>query len=184
MTALVLGRQWTAFTHMNRLAAALLALAACGGGLGSFTGTVQGNTLELKSALLVANSEIWLSDTKDLCPKLKANQLPRNGAYLKLTPRPVATGDFTVDPSTSTGKANTVTATFFKLNADCGNTLTFGNSLGTAGTVTVTRYASSSTIDGTFDMTIGSNDTVKGSFSAVFCDAPTSYPSAECVTVD
>lgn len=169
---------------MRLLTLMLLSLAACGGGIGNFTGTVQGNKLELKSALLVGNTEIWLSDTKDLCPKLKANQLPRNGAYLKLTLRPVAAGDFTVDPSTSTAKPNTATATFFKLNDTCGNTLTFGNSLGTMGTVTVSRYTASSTIDGTFDMSIGSNDTVKGSFSAVFCDAPTSYPSAECVTVD
>lgn len=169
---------------MRLLLLMLLSLAACGGGLGSFTGTVQGNTLELKSALLVGNTEIWLSDTKDLCPKLRANQLPSNGAYLKLTLRPLGTGDFTVDPSTSTGKPNTATATFFKLNDTCANTLTFGSSLGTMGTVNVTRYTASSALDGTFDMTIGSNDTVKGSFSAVFCDAPTSYPSAECVTVD
>ena len=169
---------------MRPLTLMLLSLTACGGGLGNFTGTVQGNRLELKSVLLVANSEVWLSDTVDLCPKLKANQLPRNGAILKLTPRPVQAGDFTVDPSTSTSKPNTVFAQFLKLDMSCANTVTFGNSIGTMGAVTLTRFDTGKMLDGTFDLTVGSSDAVKGRFSATYCDAPTLYPSPECVTVD
>lgn len=163
----------------------LLSALACGpAGPGKFTGTVQGNALELKDALLVANTEIWLSNTKELCPKLASNKFPKNGSIVKLILRPVATGDFKVDPSTSTSMPNTATMQFLKLNDTCNNTLAFGASIGTEGTVTVTRYDTSQQIDGTFDMTFGDTDAATGSFSARYCNAPTLYSAPECVAVE
>jgi hypothetical protein len=159
----------------------LLFLLACGGGPGSFNGTVQNHKLTVQSALLVANSEVWLSDAKELCPKLQKNQLPKLGTIVKLAIRPIGTGEFTVQPSLSTGTDRTATASFLKLNGECGNTVQFQGSFGKTGKLTVDRYDASKSIDGTFDLTFGDTDAVKGSFSATYCDAATSYPAPECV---
>ena len=163
-------------------ALALLLLLACGGGPGSFSGTVQTHQLEVKDALLVGNAEVWLSGTPTLCPKLMQNQLPKLGTILKLQLRPVAEGDFMVVPSSTANQ--TASSSFLKLNDACANTVPFQGSFATKGTVTVTRYDTGKFIAGTFDMTFGDTDAVKGTFNATFCDAPTSYPSADCVTAE
>jgi len=152
-------------------------LLACSGGGGAggnqFTGTVKGNSLLLQSALLVGGAEVWLSNTKDLCPKLVANQFPRNGAFVKLTfQQSLATGTFNVP--------NPASLQFFKLDADCKSTLAFGDSIATKGTVTVARYEADKLLEASFEATFGSSDMTSGSFIANFCDAPTLYPNPTC----
>ena len=172
-------------SSMRLLPLMLLSLAACpGAGPGTFTGTVQGNGLEVKGAALVANTEVWLSNVNDLCPKLKRNQFPKNGSIVKLVLKPVAAGEFNVVSSLSTAMQNVATLQFIKLNDTCGNALVFAESIGTSGKVTVNGYEADQQIDGNFEATFGSSDAVTGSFNAQYCDAPTLYPSPECVDVE
>ncbi len=151
-------------------------LLACSGGAaggpGAFTGSVKGNGLLLQSALFVSGSEVWLSNTKDLCAKLTANQFPRGGAFVKLTLQPFATGSFSVP--------NTATVQFFKLDADCKSTLAFGESIGSKGTVTIDRYEEKKLVGGSFEVTFGTADMTSASFTAGQCDAPTLYPNPTC----
>lgn len=169
-------------SSMRFLSLMLLSLVSCGGGPvgpGQFTGTVAGNSLSVKDTLLVGGKEIWLSSTEKLCEKLSKNTLPKAGTIVKFTPNPVAAGDFTVDPSTGTAKPDTVFVQFFKLDDTCTNTVPFGESLGTSGTVKLTTVTDGGTT-GTFDVTFGSTDKTSGSFTATFCNAPTTYPTPEC----
>lgn len=169
---------------MRLLPLMLLSLLACGpSGPGRFTGTVQSNSLEVKSALLVGNSEVWLSNTKDLCPKLMANQFPKAGTFVKIILYPVATGDFAVSTAAAASKDHTASAQFFKLGDTCSNTLAFASSIGTKGTVTVTRFDTNVSIEGSFDTTFGDTDAATGVFIAQYCNATTLYPSPECVDV-
>jgi len=161
----------------------LLVTIACGGGPtgpGKFTGTVASIPLDLKDALFVGSKEVWLSSTEKLCDKLMHNQLPKGGTIAKFTLRPIEAGDFTVDPSTSTTTNHTVFVQFFKLNDTCTNTVAFGPSLGTSGTVTVTDAKDKNGVTGSFDVTFGSTDKTTGNFASTWCDAPTTYPSPEC----
>lgn len=157
-----------------------LTLACGGGGTSTFKGTVKGTALEVKSAILLANTEVWLSSSDKLCENLAMNTYPKDGRILKLTLRPVETGSFTVDPSTATGNTHTAFMQFFALDAACKSTIMFGDSVGTTGTVTVKSFEASKSIDGSFDLTFGSSDKVTGTFFGSYCDAPTTYPSPEC----
>src|SRR2546429_259869 len=101
-----------------RLAPFALLCLACGGngGPGTFKGTVQGTTLEVRSAVLLANTEVWLASVDKFCDLLKANTYPKSGRIMKLVPYPVATGAFTVDASAAPSRDHTIFTQFLKLN--------------------------------------------------------------------
>ncbi len=158
----------------------LLVACACGTPRGEFDGAVQMNALSVADSAFVGGQEIWLSSSSNLCASLKMNELPKGGTIAKIIPHPPAVADLTVDTSQDTGKTDTVFLQFFKLDDSCVNTLAFGPSIATVGSVTVTEFVDMQSIQGRFAVTFGNSDMVTGSFNAQFCDAPTSYPSPDC----
>jgi hypothetical protein len=157
--------------------AALALLCACGGP-GSFTGTVQMNSLAVADSALVGGTEIWLSSEGNLCKLLQNNTYPKGGTLVKIAPRPIGLGDFTVVPSTVID--GTASVTFLKLDDMCQSTLDVGSSTGSSGTVTLTQLTVSKLAVGKFDVVFGSSDQTSGQFSAAFCDAPTTYLTPLC----
>jgi hypothetical protein len=164
---------------MRRIALLLVA-CACGTPPGEFDGSVQSNALSVSDAAFVGGQEIWLSSSSNLCASLKMNELPKDGAIAKIIPNPPSVASLTVDTSQDTGKTNTVFLEFLKLDDSCADTLSFGPSIATSGSVTVTEFVDMQSIQGHFAVTFGNSDMVTGSFNAEFCDAPTSYPAPDC----
>ncbi|MBK7858214.1 MAG: hypothetical protein IPJ65_06245 [Archangiaceae bacterium] len=158
----------------------LLALGvACGGPSNSFTGTVSGTSLEIKDAVVLSDTEVWLSSVDQLCEKLTANTYPKSGRIVKIQLHPVATGEFKVQASSS-GADHNAFMQFIKLDDSCAMQLGFGESVASKGSLTVAHFEALKSMDGTFDVTFGSSDAVKGSFSARYCAAGTTYPTPEC----
>jgi hypothetical protein len=157
--------------------AALVLLCACGGP-GTFTGSVQGNMLAVADSALVGGTEIWLSSEGNLCKLLQNNTYPKGATLVKIAPRPIGLGDFTVVASTTTD--GTAAMTFVKLDDTCMQTLAYGPSTATAGTVTLTQLTVSQLAVGKFAVTFGNSDQVSGQFNAAYCDAPTTYLTPLC----
>jgi hypothetical protein len=165
---------------MTRLpAVTLLFCLACGGISNQVTGTVKGNSLTVRDAILLGNTEVWLSSTEKLCDALRMNAYPKSARLMKLQLYPVATGDFSVVVST-TGKDHSAAMQFDVLNDACMMQLVGQESAATSGKVTVVTFDTMRSITGTFDVTFGDTDRVTGSFNASWCDAPTTYPSPDC----
>jgi hypothetical protein len=162
--------------------AALLFLFSCGGGPGAFTGTVAGKSLTVKGAVFLQSQEIWLVGFDDPCRHLSANQFPKGGSLLKIIPHPPAKRDFNVVLS---GVADgTASMQFLQLDDSCNNTLAFGASAATMGTLGIDSLEAMKAASGNFDVTFGNADHVTGSFNAGSCDAPVLYPAPECIELD
>lgn len=164
---------------MMRFASIALLCCACGSVPNAFTGTVAGNGFEVKDAVLLAGQEIWLSSAENLCTKLSQQQYPKNGTIVKIVPHPVAERELSVAISTTAD--GTATMQFVKLDASCNNTLAFGVSAATKGTVKISKLTAGTSAVGEFDVTFGDNDPAKGTFNVVNCVAPLLYPNPTCV---
>jgi hypothetical protein len=167
----------------------------CNSGPGSFTGTVAGNSLEVKDAIfftqpitqgtlsLGSGVVLLMSSQTGSCDMLKNNQLKANstgfGSILG-----VAGGGLNIESNLTTGSYRILTTTdllnpppsgtrlaipaFEKLDAQCQNSIgTSGDA--TSGTVNVDSFTNNKTLTGHFDLDFGT-DSGTGDFNATFCD--------------
>jgi hypothetical protein len=158
-------------------------------GSGSMSGTVEGQSLAPKDVLAVSvqgATNIFITDVTGYCSaindghKLKSGtalvlilgQTDSSGASVAITPGTFPITDF---PTGNTA----ATAELVKTDATCTNTVNESGATAVSGSVTVSAVSGSS-VDGSYDLTMGSNDHVTGSFSAATCSytapASTSCP--------
>jgi len=175
--------------------------------LGTFSGTVAGQSLTVRSAVFgetivfgrFRGTEVILSDVPDLCDAITANRTPKNATFFRATMfirdfdnELVSPGamTYTVIPSVDplndepfylSGKS---IASFSRNNDNCQDTLPSGQGVGISGFVKVDEiyYQSGGKMSATFDVTLGDQkDKVKGSVSADYCDKIWVYgPQPSC----
>jgi hypothetical protein len=185
--------------HRISVILALAALTGCGG---SFSGTVNGISLNVQDSIFgllkdemgkSAGLVIFMADQPGLCDKLKANREPKNSTSMtfllfnvsndgmQLAP---STGDYTITSSlTATTRGNIGIASFSKSDGNCTATIQPANTTGQSGIVKLSALNSSAggQATGTFDITVGTqNDKVTGSIAASFCDISRIQQNPNC----
>jgi hypothetical protein len=179
-----------------------LAFVACGGP-GSVSGTVSGLSLAVQDSIFTPIKDddgktvaavIVLADKPNICGEIKANRNPKSTTSMVLALFRFSVsqqhldflapdvGQYTVINSTPKGAGNYAKATFSRTDANCSSTLSEAAGAGVSGTVTVDSLKAEpgGKATGTFDITFGSNDKVKGNFNAVFCDVPPATGNPNC----
>lgn len=175
---------------MNKILSSFAVLSLCAScSPGSFTGTVGGNSLAVADVIFsVVNDDdgktygalIVMADKPNLCDTLKANREPKQSNYTsfvllrtsdnKLLAPDV--GDYTVIKGLPSGNGNSAYADYKHTDANCTNTLSDDASTGQSGLIKISSFKSGTdgAAVGTFDITYGAGDGVKGSFNAHYCD--------------
>jgi hypothetical protein len=178
-----------------------LAFVACGGP-GSVSGTVSGLSLAVQDAIFTPVKDddrktiaalIILADKPNICDQMKANRQPKSAtsmvlALIRLSDSPQQpflapdVGQYTVINSDPRAAGNYAEARFSRTDATCSSTLSESAGTGVSGTVTVDSLKAEpgGKATGSFDITFGSNDKVKGNFNAMFCDVPTTTGNPNC----
>ena len=189
-------------------AAAMLLASACGGGAGTVSGTVAGNKLAVRDAVIIkqvlqgsTSYALLLSDGVDSCTQVKANTLVKNetllfGAFLDLdvdgqNKVTIEKGTYAVASplvlATSPKNQKLAITVFEKYDATCQQTIntSTGDSssagVGSSGTIVLDSFSTKEgdSVKGSLDITFGSGDRLKGSFNATFCDASNADTSTD-----
>jgi hypothetical protein len=175
----------------NLCPVALALLFACGGGGPSIVdnGTIHGRAFTPQDSAASVNSftasdvelSIVITDTPGFCDELTQNKTPKNVAALviaaanfdsttgNLSP-PTGPGTHTVSPNINANASTKVAnVTYVHDDATC-QAIAADAAAAVSGTVTFTSIANG-VYTGTYDVTLNSNDRVKGSFSSQTCAA-------------
>ena len=171
----------------------MVAVMGCSG---SMSGTVGGVSMNVADAIFAIFKDdsgksvaafVVLADQPKICETLKANRDPKSAtslsfALFRLGPNndflAPDVGDYTA-VERANGAGSYASATFTHNDSNCTNTLSDTASGGKSGLVKLTNIKgeTNGTANGTYDVTFGGGDTVKGSFNATYCDV-TKLPSA------
>ncbi len=171
---------------------------------GSMSGTVGGVSMNVADAIFAIIKDdsgksvaalVVLADQPKICDSLKANRNPKSATSLVLTmfrvgPSPgfenlaPDVGDYTTIGDRPMGAGNYTYANFTHGDSNCTNTLSESASSGKSGLIKVTNIKgeTNGAANGTYDITFGAGDTVKGSFNATYCDLsklPTTTPNCQ-----
>jgi hypothetical protein len=164
--------------------------AACGGGssssgINTFNGTIHGQsfspTESISNTVLVAAGTgntagvVVMSNATGTCADVTANKQPKNITVMIIAledvnittgafTAPTAPGTYTVSVSP---QAKLALVNFVVTDANC-KAISSQSATSASGTVTITSV-SNGTYEGTYDITMNSNDHVTGSFSASAC---------------
>ncbi|MEW6432521.1 MAG: hypothetical protein AB1730_13545 [Myxococcota bacterium] len=186
---------------MKRVSLGLVAvfLSACGGP-GSMDGTVAGLNLSVKDAIFAlikdANGTtqgmyLVLADKPDLCATVKANRQPKSltGVVFSMirytdtgTVLAPEAGDYTVINMQPPRGGSYAGAFFTHTDANCTPTIAPTAATGSSGLVKLgsMKAEPGGFASGTFDVTFGTSDKVKGHFNASFCDVSTLGNNPNC----
>lgn len=167
--------------------AVALFVSACSPG--SFNGTVAGNSLSVADAIFaqvkddngkIFGAYIVLADQPNLCDTLKANREPKQSTYVSFTLLKASDteflapdiGEYTIVTGLPSANASSAYAQFDHSDANCTNTLSEDARTGKSGLIKLQSYKAESggSASGTFDVTFGAGDGVKGAFNASYCD--------------
>lgn len=161
--------------------------AACGG---SVEGSVGGHTLQVADAVFVLLHprgqaepvlEVLLSDAPSICKRLESNTLPGGANNLQLAIiragadgglLPPAPGPHPVLQSVPFVEGAFGAAFFSNFDGSCRRTLLTQTATGTGGTITLDSFDPAQAARGTFELTFGGGDAVKGRFDARRCATP------------
>jgi hypothetical protein len=167
---------------------AALALAACGGGPTN-NGTIHGRTFVATESIAtvvpgqdVGDSliQILVGDTAGLCADLQQTELPKNAAYLVfkagdydsgsgLFSAPTAPGTHAITPHVNPSvSARVAVGNYIHDDASC-QPIGAEAAVMVSGNIVFTSVANG-TYQGTYDVTLNSNDRVTGAFTASSCD--------------
>jgi hypothetical protein len=174
---------------MNRfaIAAAVLCIVGCGGGGGSSSFTIRGQSfsaVETISAVQTTSSSsvgvVIFSGRSGICALAASNTNPKNTKGLLIVVSNNGTalvaGAYTVTASFSAGKIALVQ--FVSYDNTCGD-ITAQEANGVSGTVTLTSV-SGNALAGSYDITFDSTDHITGSFTGTGCVIPSSTGTASC----
>lgn len=187
---------------MKRVTLGLVAavfLSACGGP-GYMDGTVAGLNLSVKDAIFALIKDtsgttqgmyLIMADKPDLCATIKANRQPKSlsGVIFSMirytdtgTVLAPEVGDYTVINSTPPRGGSYAGAFFGHTDANCTSTIAQAAATGSSGLVKLTsmKAEAGGSASGTFDVTFGTSDKVKGGFNAAFCDVTSLGNNPSC----
>lgn len=168
------------------VAVPVMAMLGCSG---SMSGSVGGVTMNVADAIFAVLKDdngksvaalIIMADQPKICDSLKANRQPKSATALVLSLFRIANndflapdvGDFTAIDTNPSGAGSYARANFSHTDSNCTNTLANNASTGKSGLIKLTNIKgeANGAANGTFDITFGAGDTVKGSFNATYCD--------------
>lgn len=174
----------------------MVAVMGCSG---SMSGTVGGVSMNVADAIFAIFKDdsgksvaalVVLADQPKICDSLKANRIPKGSTSLSLSmyrigPSPTFeflapdVGEYTTIDTNPNGAGTYAQANFDHSDSNCTNTLSGSASTGKSGLIKLTNIKgeTNGTANGTYDITFGAGDTVKGSFNATYCDV-TKLPQA------
>ncbi len=185
-------------------AAVLSLLSACGAG--SVSGSVSGISLGVQDMIFFVLKDtggktqsvvLLAADKPNLCDTLKANRQPKSATSLVLALQNIKVdgttvttlapdiGQYTVleGGSQVTNSGLYASGAFNKTDANCTSSLTSAASVAKSGFVKVTtlKADSSGSLQGTFDVSIGTQaDKLTGSINARFCDITALQNNPSC----
>ncbi len=174
---------------MNRfaIAAAVVGIVGCGGGSGSGSFTIRGQSFSPAETISTVQTNsstsvgvVIFSGRSGICALAASNTNPKNtkGLIIVLSNNgaaPIA-GAYTVTTTFSAGKI--AIAQFVSYDNTC-NDITAQEANGASGTVTLTSV-SGNALAGTFDITLDSCDHITGGFTGTGCVIPSSTGTATC----
>lgn len=173
--------------RMGMVGLGLLLAAACGG---SVEGTVGGHTLQVADAVFVLVHpkdqtepvlEVLISDAPSICRRLGTNTLPGGANNLQLAIIRAGTDGGLLSPAPGPHEVlEAVTfvegafgaAFFSNFDGRCRRTLPSQTAVGTGGRITLDSFDPAKAARGTFELTFGGGDTLKGRFDALRCVTP------------
>ena len=164
----------------------MVAMMGCSGSMSGTVGGVSMNVADSIFAILKDDNGksfaaiVVLADQPKICDSLKANREPKSSTALQLTMLRVGSneflapdvGEYTTVGTVPSSPGSYAVATFSHTDSNCTNTLSDSASSGKSGLIKLTtiKGETNGTASGTYDITFGAGDTVKGSFNASFCD--------------
>lgn len=165
----------------------VMALMGCSGSMSGTVGGVSMNVADSIFAILKDDNGksvaalVILADQPKICDSLKANREPKSSTSLVLTMFRVGStfdflapdvGDYTTIDTNPQGAGSYAQATFSHTDSNCTNTLSNSAASGKSGLIKLTNIKgeTNGNANGTYDITFGAGDTVKGSFNASYCD--------------
>jgi hypothetical protein len=181
---------------------AALALAACGGGAPTNNGTIHGRTFTPVEVIATAvpgqnlgdsQVQIFVSDTAGVCADLQQNEQPKNIAYLLLSAAdydsgsnllsaPTVPGTYVITPHVNPGlSAKVAVGSYVHEDASCQAILTDGAVVVSGSIVFTSIDNGTGTYQGTYDVTLNSNDRVTGTFAGSSCIASATAGTITCI---